>query len=64
MGPSKTRPFKPFATAVVSLGKSGRYQNRPVSVDVKSRFRWPRFHRLTDGNKLPKIVYGDFVFFF
>ena len=54
MGPSKTRPFEPFAAAVVSLGKSGRYQNRPVSVDAKVGSRWPRFHRLTDGHKLPK----------
>ena len=26
MGPSKTGPSGPFATALVSLGKSGRYQ--------------------------------------
>ena len=26
MGPSKTEPSGPFATALVSLGKSGRYQ--------------------------------------
>ena len=43
MGPSKTRPFDPFAAAVVSLGKSGRYQNRPVSVDAKSRFKFASF---------------------
>ena len=41
MGPSKTGPSGLFATALVPLGKSGssgRYQNRLVSVDAKSKF--------------------------
>ena len=43
------------------------YQNRqqlqtgqfPLARRVSSR--WPRFHRLRDGQKLPKIVYGESV---
>ena len=38
MGPSKPGPSELFATDLVSLGKSGRYQNRPASVDAKSQF--------------------------
>ena len=38
MGPPKTRPFEPFAMALVPLGKSGMYQHRTVSVGAKSQF--------------------------
>ena len=34
----QTGPSGAFATALVSFGKSGRYQNRPVSVEAKSQF--------------------------
>ena len=73
MDPLKTGPSGLFATALVSLGKSGLfylvwYQNRlqlqtgqfPLARRASSR--WPRFHRLRDGQKLPKIVYGESVF--
>ena len=74
MDPFKTGPTELFATALVSLGKSGRfhlvwYQNRPqlqtgqfpLTRSVSSRR--PRFHRLRDGQKLQKIVlsYGESV---
>ena len=38
MGPFKPGPSGSFAKALVSFGKSGRYQNRPVSVEAKSQF--------------------------
>ena len=46
MDPFKTGPTGLFAAALVSLGKSGRFQR--VSA------KWPRFNQLRDGQKLPK----------
>ena len=72
MDPFKTGPTGLFATALVSLGKSGRFSlgvvpkptaiaNRPVSFDAMSQFtKWPRFNQLMDRNSL-KTVYGDSV---
>ena len=66
MDPFKTGPTGLFATALVSLGKYGRFSlgvvpkptaiaNRPVSFDAKSQFtKLPRFNQLRDGQKLPK----------
>ena len=65
MDPFKTGPTGLFATALVSLGKSGRfhvvwYQNRPqlqtdqFNLTRRVSSQWPRFHRLRDGQKLPK----------
>ena len=65
MDPFKTRPTGLFATAIVSLGKSGRfhlvwYQNRPqlqtgqFPLTQRVSSQWPRFNQLRDGQKLPK----------
>ena len=54
MDPFKTGPTGLFATALVSLGKSGRFSlgvipkptaiaNRPVSFDAKSQFTMASF---------------------
>ena len=72
MDPFKTGPTGLFATALVSLGKSGRfhlvwYQNWPqlqtgqFPLTRRVSSQWPRFHRLRDGQKLQKIVYGESV---
>ena len=65
MDPFKTGPTGLFATALVSLGKSGRFhlvwhQNRPqlqtgqfpLTQIVSSQ--WPHIDQLLDGQKLPK----------
>ena len=65
MDPFKTGPTGLFATALVSLGKSGRFSLgvipkptaiaiRPVSFDAKSQFTMASFNQLRDGQKLPK----------
>ena len=65
MDPFKTGPTGLFATALVSLGKSGKfhlvwYQHRPqlqtghFTLPRRVSSQWPRFHRLRDGQKLPK----------
>ena len=66
MDPFKTGPTGLFATALVSLGKSGRFSlgvvpkptaiaNQPVSFDAKRvSSQWPRFNQLQDVQKLPK----------
>ena len=72
MDPFKTGPAGLFATALVSLGKSGRfslgvYQNRPqlqtgqFPLTQRVSSQWPRFNQLRDGQKLPKTVYGESV---
>ena len=69
MDPFKTGPTGLFATALVSLGKSGRFSlgvvlkptaiagQFPLTQRVSSH--WPRFNQLRDGQKLPKTVYGE-----
>ena len=51
MDPFKTGPTGLFATALVSLGKSGRFSLGVV----------PKPTAIADGQKLPKIVYGESV---
>ena len=66
----RSKPGQPgglFATAVDSLGKSGRFQNRPqlqtgqFPLTQRVSSQWPRFNQLRDGQQLPKTVYGESV---
>ena len=66
MDPFKTGPTGLFATALVSLGKSGRFSlgvvPKPTAILQTGQFpftqsvssQWPRFNQLRDGQKLPK----------
>ena len=67
MFPTSSLPY-----LINAIARSGRfhlvwYQNRPQLQTGKFPFmrrvssQWPRFHRLRDGQKLPKIVYGESV---
>ena len=72
MDPFKTGPTGLFATALVPLGKSGRfhlvwYQNRPqlqtgqFPLTQRVSSQWPRFNQLPDGRNCLKTVYGESV---
>ena len=50
MDPFKTGPTGLFATALVSLGKSGGFSLGVIPKPTA----WPRFNQLRDGHKLPK----------
>ena len=67
MDPFKTGPTGLFATALVSLGKSGRFSlgvlPKPTAIILQTgqfpltqrvSSQWPRFNQLRDGQKLPK----------
>ena len=66
MDPFKNGPTGLFATALVSLGKSGRFSlgvvPKPTAILQTGQFpftqsvssQWPRFNQLRDGQKLPK----------